>query len=69
MGDFADPSRRTSPTLLACVQIKAEAYGKFADEATRPELERFFYLDDVDRKLIAKRRGYGGDVVGTMFTQ
>ena len=35
---------------------KAEAYGKFAEEPTRPELERFFYLDDVDRALIGKRR-------------
>ncbi|MDX3225083.1 DUF4158 domain-containing protein [Streptomyces sp. ME19-01-6] len=35
----------------------AEAYGKFAEEPTRPELERFFYLDDVDRALIGKRRG------------
>lgn len=34
-----------------------EAYGKFAEESTRPELERFFYLDDVDRALIGKRRG------------
>ncbi|MEU6870878.1 hypothetical protein [Streptomyces sp. NPDC046751] len=24
---------------------------------TRPELERFFFLDDEDRLLIAKRRG------------
>lgn len=36
---------------------QAEAYGKFGEDPTRPELERFFYLDDVDRKLIAKRRG------------
>ena len=36
---------------------QAEAYGKFAEEPTRPELERFFYLDDVDRALIGKRRG------------
>jgi TnpA family transposase len=36
---------------------QAEAYGKFAEEPTRPELERFFLLDDEDRKLIAKRRG------------
>jgi TnpA family transposase len=36
---------------------QAEAYGKFAEEPTRPELERFFFLDDEDRKLIAKRRG------------
>ncbi len=36
---------------------QAEAYGKFAEEPTKPELERFFFLDDEDRKLIAKRRG------------
>lgn len=54
--DFADPSWRTSLTLLAYVQIKAEAYGKFAEEPTRPELERFFFLDDVDRDLSASRR-------------
>ncbi|MEU7028938.1 Tn3 family transposase [Streptomyces sp. NPDC046275] len=36
---------------------QAEAYGKFHEEPTRPELERFFFLDDEDRKLIAKRRG------------
>jgi hypothetical protein len=35
---------------------QAEAYGKFVDEPTRPELERFFFLDDVDRDLIALRR-------------
>lgn len=33
------------------------SYGKFNEEPTRPELERFFFLDDEDRKLIAKRRG------------
>lgn len=32
------------------------AYGTFAEEPTRPELERFFFLDDVDRDLIALRR-------------
>ncbi|MDW6061963.1 DUF4158 domain-containing protein [Streptomyces sp. FXJ1.4098] len=36
---------------------QAEAYGKFAEEPTRPELERFCYLDDVDRAPIGKRRG------------
>ncbi|WP_331728433.1 DUF4158 domain-containing protein (plasmid) [Streptomyces atratus] len=36
---------------------QAASYGKFNEEPTRPELERFFYLDDEDRKLIAKRRG------------
>ncbi|MFE1936351.1 hypothetical protein ACFW95_39390 [Streptomyces sp. NPDC059474] len=29
---------------------QAEAYGKFAEEPTHPELERFFFLDDVDRE-------------------
>ncbi|MGW6483970.1 Tn3 family transposase [Streptomyces sp. NPDC055059] len=36
---------------------QAASYGKFTEEPTRPELERFFFLDDEDRKLIAKRRG------------
>ncbi|MEV8181407.1 DUF4158 domain-containing protein [Specibacter sp. NPDC078692] len=36
---------------------QAQAYGRFAEEPTRPELERFFFLDDEDRNLIAKRRG------------
>ncbi|WP_262371310.1 Tn3 family transposase [Streptomyces sp. WAC01526] len=35
---------------------QAEAYGTFAEEPTRPELERFFFLDEVDRDLIALRR-------------
>nr|WP_234535294.1 DUF4158 domain-containing protein [Streptomyces shenzhenensis] len=36
---------------------QAASYGKFSEEPIRPELERFFFLDDEDRKLIAKRRG------------
>jgi Domain of unknown function (DUF4158) len=36
---------------------QAASYGKLNEEPTRPELERFFFLDDEDRKLIAKRRG------------
>lgn len=36
---------------------QAEPYGRFAEEPTRPELERFFFLDDEDRNLISKRRG------------
>lgn len=36
---------------------QAEAYGRFTDVPTRLELERFFYLDDVDLALIGKRRG------------
>ncbi|WP_234426253.1 DUF4158 domain-containing protein [Streptomyces kebangsaanensis] len=35
---------------------QAGAYGRFVEEPTRPELERFFFLDDVDRDLIALRR-------------
>lgn len=35
---------------------QAAAYGRFVEEPTRPELERFFFLDDVDRDLIALRR-------------
>ncbi|WP_215449997.1 hypothetical protein [Streptomyces sp. ATCC 21386] len=33
---------------------RAEAYGTFTEVPTRPELERFFFLDD-DRDLIALR--------------
>jgi TnpA family transposase len=35
---------------------QAAAYGRSIEEPTRPELERFFFLDDVDRDLIALRR-------------
>ncbi|WP_261574656.1 Tn3 family transposase [Frankia gtarii] len=35
---------------------QAEGYGKFREVPTRPEMERFFFLDDVDRDLIALRR-------------
>ncbi|MBM7438557.1 hypothetical protein JOC24_001962 [Streptomyces sp. HB132] len=31
---------------------QAASYGKFDEEPTRPELVRFFFLDDEDRKLI-----------------
>jgi hypothetical protein len=33
------------------------AYGRFAGPPDRGELERFFFLDDADRALIARRRG------------
>lgn len=35
---------------------QAAAYGKFIEVPSRPELERFFFLDDDDRDLIALRR-------------
>src|SRR3954454_10952848 len=34
-------------------------YGSFREMPTRPELERFFFLDDDDRDLIALRRSDG----------
>jgi hypothetical protein len=33
-----------------------ESYGGFGGAPSNEELERFFYLDDEDRKLIARRR-------------
>jgi hypothetical protein len=36
---------------------QASAYGRFAGPPSRADLERFFYLDDVDRVLVARRRG------------
>ena len=35
---------------------QAAAYGSFVGEPAFAELERFFYLDDADRDLVAKRR-------------
>ncbi|WTC61698.1 DUF4158 domain-containing protein [Streptomyces anulatus] len=35
---------------------QAASYGPFKEVPTRPELERFFFLDDADRDLIALRR-------------
>lgn len=32
------------------------AYGRFSDELPAGDVERFFYLDDADRNLIARRR-------------
>jgi hypothetical protein len=36
---------------------QAAAYGRFAGEPSRAELERFFFLDDKPRSLPDKRRG------------
>ena len=32
-------------------------YGRFVGPPSMAELERFFFLDDADRRLVAKRRG------------
>jgi Domain of unknown function (DUF4158) len=52
----SDTAWRTSLTPSDRVQIKAASYGAFREVPTRPELERFFFLDDDDRDLIALRR-------------
>lgn len=36
---------------------QAAAYGRFAGELSRSELERFLFLDDADRALTDRRRG------------
>jgi hypothetical protein len=36
---------------------EAVAFGQYASPPTRAELDRMFYLDDADLKLIARRRG------------
>lgn len=41
LGNRASPCRAVPVEILTDQQ--AEAYGKFADEPTRPELERFFF--------------------------
>lgn len=39
---------------------QAAGFGRFVGEPLRADLERFFYLDDVDRDLVAVRRGDHG---------
>ena len=36
---------------------EATAFGRYVGPPTRAEMDRMFYLDDADLKLIAKRRG------------
>jgi len=36
---------------------QAAGFGRFVGEPLRADLDRFFYLDDADRELIAVRRG------------
>ena len=37
--------------------VQAEAYGRFVGLPSRMELERFFFLDDADLRLVGRRRG------------
>src|SRR5260370_38159131 len=57
----------TSLTLWEPVQVKAATYGRYAagppDQAV---LERFFFLDDADRDLVAKRRGDAARLRGAL---
>jgi Domain of unknown function (DUF4158) len=36
---------------------QAAGYGRFEGEPSQAELERFFFLDDADRDLVARRPG------------
>lgn len=38
---------------------QAEAYGRFAGLPSQTELERFFFLDDGDLRLVGRRRARG----------
>jgi hypothetical protein len=50
MSDDGDEGR----FLTAC---QIEAYGRFVGAPVVEDLERFFFLDDVDLKLVRARRG------------
>ncbi len=53
-GRWGAYGRRAVPVDLPVVE---EGYGRFVDPPSRAELERFFFLDDEDLVLVAKRRG------------
>jgi hypothetical protein len=36
---------------------QAATFGRFGGELSQAELERFFFLDDVDRTVVARHRG------------
>jgi hypothetical protein len=63
-GRSPEPVRlRFDALRLAVVPVEfltdeqASAYGRFMEPPSRLELERFCFLDDADRSLIARRRG------------
>ncbi len=37
--------------------VQQQSYGRYGDEPTLPQLERYFYLDDRERQLVNRRRG------------
>lgn len=48
----------TVPGVVVELPTEDEAaYGRFVGPPSRAELERFFFLDDADRRLVDKRRG------------
>jgi hypothetical protein len=47
---------RMPDETITTQQVDPEGYGRFVESPTRTELERYFFLDDADRELIAKRR-------------
>lgn len=43
---------------MGCISDEqAAVYGRFEGAPSRVELERFFFLDDIDQHLVGRRRG------------
>ncbi|MFE0349628.1 hypothetical protein [Streptomyces griseoluteus] len=48
---------------------QAEVYGMFAEEPTRPELERFFFPDDVDRAGTTRMKDLPTSMVAPLVSE